>query len=55
MISKGLSDKLLQGCTVYYVDAEGKLTLDDIYYEERYPQYHNEIYSVIRKPGEPAK
>lgn len=55
MISKGLGDKLLQGCTVYYVDVNGQLTFDDIYYEDRYPQYHDEIYSVIRKPGEAAK
>lgn len=49
VISKHLADKLLQGATIYYVDADGKVSFDDVIYEDRYPEYHDEIYSVIRK------
>ena len=49
VISKKLSDKLLQGCTVYRIDENGQLSFDDIVYEDRYPQYHDRIYEVIRK------
>lgn len=48
-VSKKVSDKLLQGCTVYWIDENGRLTFDDIIYEDRYPQYHDEMYRVIRK------
>lgn len=48
-ISKKVSEKLLQGCTVYWIDEEGHLTFDDILYEDRYPQYRDEMYRVIRK------
>ena len=48
-ISKKVADKLMQGATIYYIDAEGQVTFDDVIYEDRYPQYHDEIYSVIRK------
>ena len=49
IISKKKGDKLLQGCSVYYIDSEGQLTFDDIFYEDRYPQYRDQIYAVIRK------
>ena len=48
VVSKKLADKLMQGCSVYYIDAEGQITFDDILYEDRYPQYHDDIYAVIR-------
>lgn len=48
-ISKKVADKLMQGATIYYIDAEGQVTFDDVIYEDRYPQYHDEIYSVIRR------
>ena len=48
-ISKKVADKLMQGCTVYYIHADGQVSFDDVIYEDRYPQYHDEIYSVIRK------
>ena len=49
LISKKLGSTLLQGCSVYFVDAAGAMTFGDILYEERYPQYHDDIYRVIRK------
>lgn len=48
-ISKKVADRLMQGATIYYIDADGQVTFDDVIYEDRYPQYHDEIYSVIRK------
>jgi len=53
-ISTKRADRLMQGCSVYYIDAEGKVTFDDIIYEDRYPQYHDDIYAVIRTPDKPA-
>lgn len=55
MISKSLSDRLLQGCTVYEIDADGVMTVGDIYYEDRYPQYRDDIYRVIRMPGKSSE
>lgn len=49
VISKKLADRLLQGCAVYTIDAAGQVSYGDILYEDRYPQYHDEIYAVIRK------
>lgn len=49
MISTKRSDKLLQGCTVYYVNADGQVTLGDIIYEDRFPEYHDKMHRVIRK------
>jgi len=51
--SKG-KDKLMQGCSVYYIHEDGQVTFDEIIYEDRYPQYHDEIYAVIRTPDKPA-
>ena len=50
MISTRRADKLKQGCSVYYVHADGSVTYDDIFYEDRYPEYHDDIYAVIRTP-----
>lgn len=50
VVSKRLSDKLMQGCSVYYIHHDGRVTFDEIIYEDRYPQYHDEIYAVIRTP-----
>ena len=49
VISKKLGNKLLQGCTVYTIHADGTTEYGDIFYEDRYPQYREEIYRVIRK------
>ncbi|MGN0747932.1 MAG: metallophosphoesterase [Aristaeellaceae bacterium] len=49
VISKGLGDRLIQGCSVYTVSAGGEISIGDILYEERYPQYREAIHGVIRK------
>ena len=41
---------LMQGCSVYYIHADGHVEFDDIIYEDRYPQYHDDIYAVVRTP-----
>lgn len=51
--SKG-KDKLMQGCSIYYIHEDGQVTFDEILYEDRYPQYHDDIYAVIRTPDKPA-
>ena len=48
-LSSQADDHLLQGCTVYTIDYDGNVTFDDIIYEDRYPQYHEDIYAVVRK------
>jgi len=50
VVSKRLSDKLMQGCSAYCIHHDGRVTFDEIIYEDRYPQYHDEIYAVIRTP-----
>ena len=52
--SKG-ADKLMQGCSVYYIHDDGHVEFDDIIYEDRYPQYHDDIYAVIRTPDRKAQ
>lgn len=49
ILSKGGTEKLLQGCTVYWVDSVGELSVDDIYYEDLLPQHREEMYTVVRK------
>ena len=49
-VSTRHSDKLMQGCSVYYIHSDGHMTFDEIVYEDRYPQYRDEIYDVIRTP-----
>ena len=49
VISKGLSDRLIQGCSVYDVYADGHVEYGDILYEDRYGGYRDEILKVIRK------
>ena len=49
VISEKLGDRLIQGCSVYTIDARGGVTFGDIFYEDRYPGYHDGIYAVIRK------
>lgn len=48
-ISEKVSDRLLQGATVYFIDANGGVRIEDRFYEEVFELYHDEIYSVIRK------
>lgn len=48
-LTKKASDKLMQGCSIYYIDYEGKISFDEVVYEDRYPQYREEVYRVIRK------
>ena len=49
VISKHISDRLIQGCTVYEIHADGHVEYGDILYDDRYPQYMNEILKVIRR------
>ena len=49
LLSKKISTKLMQGATLYYYDDKGKVTFDDIVYEDKYPQYHDLMHSVVRK------
>lgn len=49
VISKGLGDRLIQGCSVYTVTAAGDISVGDIFYEDRYPRYREEIYRIIRR------
>ena len=51
--SKG-KDKLMQGCSIYYIHDDGHVEFDEILYEDRYPQYHDDIYAVIRTKDKPA-
>ena len=48
-ISKKVESRLLQGATLYTIDVDGNFSRDDILYEDRYPQYMEDIYRVIRK------
>lgn len=48
-ISTKKETKLIQGCSVYTIDYEGNVSFGDVIYEDRYPQYHDDIYAVIRK------
>lgn len=54
VVSKKLADKLMQGCSIYYIHDDGHVEFDEIIYEDRYPQYHDDIYAVIRTPDKPA-
>ena len=47
-VSEGKADRLMQGCSVYYIHSDGHVTFGDIFYEDRFPQHHDEIYAVIR-------
>ena len=49
VLSKKLEDRLIQGCSVYTIDHEGQVSYGDIFYEDRYPQYHDEIHAIVRK------
>ena len=51
--SKG-KDRLMQGCSIYYIHDDGHVEFDEILYEDRYPQYHDDIYAVIRTKDKPA-
>ena len=42
------SEKHLQGYTLYYVDAEGKVTMDDVIYADKYPQHYDEMHRKAR-------
>ena len=54
VVSKKLADKLMQGCSVYYIHEDGQVTFDEIIYEDYFPQYHDDIYAVVRTPDKPA-
>ena len=49
ILSKKMGTKLMQGCSVYTIDHMGCVEFGDIIYEDRYPEYHDGIFSVIRK------
>ena len=49
ILSKKMGTKLMQGCSVYTIDHMGRVEFGDIIYEDRYPEYHDGIFSVIRK------
>ena len=36
------------------IHEDGHVEFDEILYEDRYPQYHDDIYAVIRTPDKPA-
>ena len=48
VVSKGLANKLMQGCSIYYIHHDGHMEFDELIYEDRYPQYHDDIYAVVR-------
>jgi len=43
MATKGLSNNLLQGCSIYTIDAQGSITFDTVVNAERFPQLQAEI------------
>ena len=43
MATKGLSNDLLQGCSIYTIDAQGSITFDTVVNAERFPQLQAEI------------
>lgn len=49
VISKKQGDRLMQGCSVYTIDAEGNVDFGDIIYADRFPQYYDAIYAIVRK------
>lgn len=49
VISKGLSDRLIQGCSVYSIDKSGEISYGDIVYADMFPEYMPEIMNVIRR------
>ena len=49
VISKKLENRLLQGASVYNIHSDGSMTFGDIFYEDVYPGYMEEIYKVIRR------
>ena len=49
LVSKKKSDKLMQGATIYYIDAQGKVTFGDIVYHDYFPEHIEEMYRVARK------
>lgn len=49
VISKKMGDRLIQGASVFYIDAEGRTGFGDVFYEDRFPYYQGEIYAVIQK------
>lgn len=48
-IQVGKTDKLLQGCSVFYITSDGELSVDEIRYEDRYPKEQEVIREIIRK------
>lgn len=47
-VSTKRSEKHLQGYTLYYVDAEGKVTMDDVVYADKYPEHYEDIHKNAR-------
>jgi len=41
--TKGISNDLLQGCSIYYIDEQGSLSFDTVVNTERYPNLQQEI------------
>lgn len=48
-VSKKKLDRFLQGYTLYYVDEKGNVTMDDVVYGDKYPQYYDDIAKYARK------
>ena len=48
-VSKGISDRFLQGYTLYYVDEKGQVTMDDVVYADKYPEHYEEIEKNARR------
>lgn len=47
-IKVGKTDKLLQGCNVYTFRDDGRLEVEDIRYEDRYPEEQEGLRKIIR-------
>ena len=48
-VSQKVSERAMLGCSVYTVDVNGRVTFGDLFYEDRFPQHRDAMYSVMRK------
>ena len=48
-LTKKVNDTLVQGCFMYYIHEDGQLGFEDILYKDRFPQYYDDMYRVVRK------
>ena len=49
VISKKQGTRLMQGCSVYTIDVQGNVSFGDVIYADRFPQYYDSIYAIVRK------